>query len=84
MRPAIRALPALDRAVGEKVDSLRRLQENRARMKGKVRWALFHPLGNTRLIVNSGKTKKLVNSPSIARRLSRRALLPQTHRLYAI
>jgi len=35
--PAIRTLPALDRAVSEKVESLRRLQENRARMKGKVR-----------------------------------------------
>jgi len=62
---AIRALLALDRAANENVESLRRLQENRARMKGKVRWALFDSLGDVRLIANSGMAKRLLHSHSI-------------------
>lgn len=36
--PAIRASSMLDRAIAEKVESLRRLQEDRVRLKGKVRY----------------------------------------------
>jgi len=75
--PAIRALPALDRAVDEKVKALRRLQEDRARMKGKVCWACYARLKGAKLIARSTMLTKPLSSQISTQRLPSRVVQPQ-------